>query len=283
MKTKLPARRGPGCSSLLNLFRAVCACYLLHLASSSIQAGTIHLSVAGPSPDFLIVLTNEPITFVADDAAGYAVVSYNWAAGTLYLPTQGSTRTVTLAFSGVYNYEDGRGGYGIIYVNIPPTCKITNPTNSAVFAAPASFNFTVEARNFDSDKLIGVDFWLDGTYLDGKLMQPFTVPVSDLGPGTHTLRAVAVDYSYATAEHSVTITVLPPTLQLSNARKAGNQFIFAVSGLTAGRSVVLEGRSSLANTTNWVALQTNVATGTTLSLTNPISAGAAFFRAVQLP
>lgn len=283
MKTELSARTPRPCSPLLHLFRAVCACYLLALASESTQAGTIHLSTAGPSPDFLIVLTNEPITFIADDAAGYAVVSYNWAAGTLYLPTLGSTRTVTLAFSGVYNYEDGRGGYGIIYVNIPPTCKITNPTNSTVFTAPASFNFTVDARNFDQDKLMGVDFSLDGAYLDGKLSPPFTVPVNDLGPGTHTLRAVAIDYSYATAEHSITITVLPPTLQLANARKAGNQFVFDVSGLTAGRSVVLEGRSSLLTTTNWVALQTNVATGSTLSLTNPISAGAAFFRAVQLP
>lgn len=283
MKTGFPARHPRVCSSLLKLFRAVCGCYVLALANWSVPAGTIHLSAAGPSPDFLIVLTNEPINFIADDAAGYAVVSYNWAAGTLYLPTQGSTKTVTLAFSGVYNYEDGRDGFGIIYVNIPPTCKITNPTNTTVFTAPASFNFTVDARNFDSDKLMGVDFWLDDTYLDGKLSQPFTVPVSNLGPGTYTLKAVAADYSYATAEHSVTITVLPPTLQLSNARKAGNQFVFDVSGLTAGRSVVLEGRSSLLNNTNWVALQTNVATGPTLSLTNPISAGAAFFRAVQLP
>lgn len=269
-------------NSFLNLWSAVCGICFLFLALSA-NAGTIHLSAAGPSPTLLNVLTNEPVIFVADDAGPYAVVSFNWAAGTIYLPHQGSTGTVTLAFSGIYNYEDGQGGAGIIYVNIPPSCKITNPTNNAVFTAPASFDFTVDARDPDQDKLIGVDFWLDTTYLDGKLSQPFTVPVSNLGPGTYTLMAVAVDYGEAAVTNSVTITVRPPTLLLSNARKMGGQFVFDVSGLTAGKSVVLETRSTLANNNSWVALRTNVVAGTSISLTNPISAGAAFFRAYQLP
>ena len=83
---------------------------LLLAACGSANAGTIHLSAAGPSPLLLHVLTNEPVIFVADDAGPYAVVSFNWAAGTIYLPNMGSTGTVTLAFSGLYNYEDGRGG-----------------------------------------------------------------------------------------------------------------------------------------------------------------------------
>lgn len=263
-----------------SLLAAVC---LLLTAGWSINAGTIHLSAAGPSPTLLNVLTNEPIVFVADDAGPYAVVSYNWAAGTIYLPSMGSTGKVVLAFSGLYNYEDGRGGFGMIYVNIPPSCKITNPTNNAVFTAPASFDFTVDARNTDSDKLMGVDFWLGTDYLDGKLFLPFTVPVNNLGPGNYTLTAIAVDYSDAAATNSVTITVLPPTLLLSNARKAGNQFVFDVSGLTAGKSVVLDTRSALTDGNNWIPVRTNVATATTMSLTNPISPGAAFFRARQLP
>src|ERR1041384_7726884 len=107
----------------------------------------------------------------------------------------------------------------------------------------ASFDFTVDARDTDQDKLIGVDFWLDSTYLDGKLSQPFTVPVSNLGPGTHTLMAVAVDYGEAAVTNSITITVLPPALSLSDARKIGGQFVFDVSGTTLGKSVVLESRS----------------------------------------
>ena len=112
---------------------------------------------------------------------------------------------------------------------------------------------------------------------------PFTVPVSNLGPGTYTLTAVAVDYSYAATTNSITITVRAPTLLLSNARKAGGQFVFEVSGVTAGKSVVLEARSTLAAYDAWVALRTNVAAASSISLTNPISAGAAFFRACQLP
>lgn len=163
----------------LRLCGGACSIYLLLGWGWCSKAGTIHLSAAGPSTSLLNVLTNEPVIFIADDEGPYTVVSYNWAAGTIYLPHAGSTGTVRLAFSGVYNYEDGRGHYGIIYVNIPPTCKITNPTNNAVFTAPASFDFTVDARNTDEDKLMGVDFWLGTTYLDGKMYQPFTVPVSN--------------------------------------------------------------------------------------------------------
>jgi hypothetical protein len=269
--------------SFLASWRAACGISFLLAACLTTRAGTIHLSAAGPTPTLLNVLTNEPVTFIADDEGPYAVVSYNWAAGTIYLPHAGSTGSVTLAFSGLYNYEDGRGGYGMIYVNIPPSCKITNPTNNAVFTAPASFDFTVDARNTDQDKLMGVDFWLGTNYLDGKIYLPFTVPVSNLGPGTYTLTAIAIDYSYATATNSITITVQPPTLLLSNARNAGGQFVFDVSSVTAGKSVVLEARSALGNDNRWAALQTNVAAATSISLTNPISPGAAFFRAYQLP
>jgi len=171
----------------------------------------------------------------------------------------------------------------MIWVNIPPSCRITNPTNNAVFTAPASFNFNVAASDTDGDKLMGVDMWLGTTYLGGGTFAPFTVPVSNLGPGTYVLRATAVDYGEGTATDSIMITVLPPTLLLSNARKAGGQLIFDVNGVTAGKSVVLEGRSTLANGGSWVALRTNVAATTSMSLTNPVSAGATFFRACQLP
>lgn len=281
MKTFVSAK-GLLNASMLNLGCIVCAIHLTLLVLPA-NAGTIHLSAAGPSPTLLNVLTNEPVIFVADDAGPYAVTSFNWAAGTIYLPNQGSTGSVTLAFSGIYNYEDGQGGAGIIYVNIPPSCKITNPTNNAVFTAPASFDFTVDARDTDQDKLIGVDFWLDNNYLDGKLSQPFTVPVSNLGAGVHTLMAVAVDYGEAAVTNSITITVLPPSLLLSNVRKIGGQFVFDVSGTTAGKSVVSETRNTLAVGSSWVPLRTNVAQGSSIALTNPFSPSSAFFRAYQLP
>ncbi len=266
-----------------SLCRAACGSCLVLLSAISVQAGTIHLSASGPSTSLLNVLTNEPVIFIADDEGPYAVVSYNWAAGTLYLPHAGSTASVTLAFSGLYNYEDGRGHYGMIWVNIPPTCRITNPTNNSVFLAPASFDFTVDARDTDGDKLMGVDFWLGTNYLDGKIYLPLTVPVSNLGPGTYVLTAIAVDYGEAATTNSITITVRPPTLMLSNARIAGSEFIFDVSGLTVGKSVVLEARSTLADSAGWIPLRTNVAAVSSISQTNPMAPGRAFFRACQLP
>jgi hypothetical protein len=268
-------------SAILNFFCA--ACVVLLTVASSASAGTIHLSAAGPSPSTLNVLTNELITFIADDAGPYAVHSYNWAAGTLYLPHQGSTASVTLVGAGYYFYDDGQGNSGIIYVNIPPTCKITNPTNNAVFTAPASFNFTVDAQDTDPDHLIGVDFWLGTNYLNGLLSGPFTVPVSNLGPGTYTLMADAVDYGDGVSSNSITITVLAPSLLISNGRQTGGQFVFDVSGITAGKSVVLQTRNSVANTNTWTSLRTNVAAGTSISVTNLISPSAAFFRVFQLP
>jgi len=256
------------------------------LASYSTRAGTIHLSAAGPSTSLLNVLTNEPVIFIADDAGPYAVVSYNWAAGTIYLPHAGSTGSVTLAFSGIYNYEDGQGHYGIIYVNIPPTCKITNPTNNAVFTAPASFDFSVNATDTDQDHLIGVDFWLDTTYLDGRSrFEPLTVPVGNLGPGTYTLMAVAVDYGEAAVTNSVTITVQAAASQITLGAPvivAGN-FQFNATGVTSGKSVVLQSGTDVASTISWLSLKTNIAGSSSISFTNSVTAGTHFFRAVQLP
>lgn len=260
---------------------------LVSFARYSTRAGTIHLSAAGPSTSLLNVLTNEPVIFIADDEGPYAVVSYNWAAGTIYLPHAGSTGSVTLAFSGIYNYEDGRGHYGIIYVNIPPTCKVTNPTNNAIFTAPASFDFSVNATDTDQDHLIGVDFWLNTTYLGGRSrFEPLTVPVSNLGPGTYTLMAVAVDYGEAAVTNSVTITVQaagggPITLG-QPAIVAGN-FQFNVTGVTSGKSVVLQSATNVTSPISWLSLRTNVAGGSSISFTNPVTAGAHFFRAIQLP
>jgi hypothetical protein len=92
-----------------------------------------------------------------------------------------------------------------------------------------------------------------------------------------------VDYGEAATTNSITITVRPPALLLSNARKAGSDFVFDVSGVTAGKSVVLEAMSTLADSAGWVPLLTNVAAASSISLTNPITPGAAFFRACQLP
>jgi hypothetical protein len=259
---------------------------LFPVASASVRAGTIHLSAAGPSTSLLNVLTNEPVIFIADDEGPYAVLSYNWAAGTLYLPHAGSTASVILAFTGIYNYEDGRGHYGIIYVNVPPTCRITNPTNNAVFTAPASFDFNVTATDTDQDQLAAVDFWMNTTYLGAILrhLQPFTKPVSDLGPGTYVLTAVAVDYGEAAVTNSVTIFVQaagPITLNVP-AIIAGN-FQFTASGVTSGKPIVLQSATNLVSPTNWSSLKTNVAGGSSISFTNPAGAGVRLFRVVQLP
>jgi len=134
-------------------------------------------------------------------------------------------------------------------------------------------------------KLMGVDFWLGTTYLDGKLFLPFTVPVSNLGVGTYTLMAVAIDYSYAVVTNSITITVQAETSPITLGAPvfvAGN-FQFNATGVTPGKSIVLQSSTDSTFPGNWVSLGTNVAGGSSISFTNPVTAGAHFFRAVQLP
>jgi hypothetical protein len=56
-----------------------------------------------------------------------------------------------------------------------------------------------------------------------------------------------------------------------------------VSGLTIGKTNLLEATTNLISTTSWIYLSTNVATAGTMSFTNPAAMRRQFFRLVQLP
>jgi hypothetical protein len=110
--------------------------------------------------------------------------------------------------------------------------------------------------------------------------------VNNLGPGTYVLKAIAVDYGESSATNSITITVVPPgggPITLSAPARIGGNFQFLATGVTAGKSVVLQTATSLAGPINWMTVITNVAGSSSISLTNPITTGAHFFRVVQLP
>lgn len=80
-----------------------------------------------------------------------------------------------------------------------------------------------------------------------------------------------------------TIIVNQPVLSvitLESPRLAGGQFVFGATGLTVGKTNVLETSTNL---TSWVAVQTNVADNVSLTLTNTVVLPRQFFRLVQLP
>jgi hypothetical protein len=67
---------------------------------------------------------------------------------------------------------------------------------------------------------------------------------------------------------------------LESARQEGSQFLFAATGLTVGKTNVLQASTNL---TSWVAIKTNVANNASLAFTNATALPGRFFRLVELP
>src|SRR5687768_7029991 len=98
------------------------------------------------------------------------------------------------------------GSVQVIAANSPPGISIISPANGANFAAPA--DIAVQANAFDSDgSVTQVQFSLNGTPIGTLLAPPYSVTVSDLGPGNYTFSAVATDNAGATGSASVSVTV----------------------------------------------------------------------------
>lgn len=72
----------------------------------------------------------------------------------------------------------------------------------------------------------------------------------------------------------------PANIVLGAARRAGSQFVFDVTGLTVGKTNVLQGSTNL---TSWAAIQTNVASASALTLSNAITLPRRFYRLAELP
>ena len=80
-----------------------------------------------------------------------------------------------------------------------------------------------------------------------------------------------------------TITVIlaaPPGIVLASARQESSQFLFDATGLTVGKTNVLEASTNL---TSWAAIQTNVADNASLTFTNTTTLPSRFFRLMELP
>jgi hypothetical protein len=81
---------------------------------------------------------------------------------------------------------------------------------------------------------------------------------------------------------TITITVQSATSPITFGAPVfiGGNFQFSAKGVTPGNSIVLQSSTNLTFPGNWVALRTNVAGGSSISFTNPATAGACFFRVV---
>ena len=248
---------------------------------------TVVISFGGFSIDPVHIVTGEIVEWDDDGSGPYSVGVYN-SSGSI----SGLTPfAVQFTRAGTYYVQDDNGDQGTIYVspNAPPTVAITWPTNNAVFAAPATFDFAATASDTDSDGLSDVEFHVGTNFVDdifspiGTSSATNTTSVTNLAAGTYTLTAIAFDNSGATATNSVTITVQnSPAIRLASPVIAAGKFIFGVSGLTAGKTNVLQTTANLDASSSWTSLSTNVATASSASFTNTISPGRHFFRVMQL-
>jgi plastocyanin len=233
------------------------------------------------SPDPVNIVTGEFVEWIDDGSGPYQIISDTGA-----WPTFQTSGGIYFTQSGSYSYHDDIADFGTIIVtpNIPPTVDITNPTYNAILTPPATFDFSADASDTDADGLCDVEFYVGTNLVDDIFDSPFSTTVANLGTGTYVLTAIAYDNVGATTTNSITIHVGNLLPIVSNApRIVARTFRFDVSGLTIGRTNIVEATTNLASAMSWTLLATNVASSSTMSFTNPAGSDRRFFRLVQLP
>ena len=236
-------------------------------------------------PDPVVIVTGQVVYWV-DNGSGNAGIGY--VSGPASFSTYVGGPGIQFTIPGHYVYMEDISfaeGQIIVSANVPPSVAITNPTNNATLAAPATFNFTADASDTDQDGLSDVEFYVGTNLVDDIFFPgPYMTTVSNLTTGTYMLSAVAFDNVGATTTNTITIHVgsAAPIL-LSAPQMVAGKFQFSVSGLTIGKTNIVQATTNIASSSNWVALATNVASTNTMSFTNASASGRNFYRVVQLP
>ena len=242
-------------------------------------------SDAGFSPATAVIGPGETVTWWNYDPYGFDVtVTFN-GSFSFDLPNYQGQGVTFPSSAGTYSYSSNWGDHGAVIVNLPPSVTITNPLNNAVFPAPAMFTVRAAASDTADDYVTDVQFFLgtgDSTNaIDDVLSPPFTTTVTGLAAGTYVLIAVATDSHGAQATNAVTVTVGGgAAMNLNAPRISGGKFVFDVTGLTSGKTNVLQTSTNLIS---WQPAKTNIAAGSAMTLTNPPSSGSHYYRLLQLP
>jgi len=264
----------------------VCLLILLGVLTTKAATVVVNVSFFNLSPNPVNIQVNDAVYWIGDDDDFPYIISGPWGD----FATPGGIQFLA---QGKYDYTAswvlGGGSWGgTVNVgpgapNTPPAVTITNPTNNAVFTAPASFQFEADASDADPGDLWDVKFWVGDQMVDDVYDPPFATTVTGLAAGTYTLTAIAWDLSFATATNTITITVTGANaITLTAAALTGGNFEFTANGLTVGKTYVLETSANLASP-EWSGVSTNVADSASASFTNAVAAGQHFFRIAQLP
>lgn len=212
-------------------------------------------------------------------------LSLTFANGSNFIIPYNSGLQLTFPATGVYSYKDQYDSSGTVTVIPPPTVTITSPTNNAVFPAPATFTVQATASASAGDSVNDVQFFLDDGSGPNSIADVFTPPytnsVTNLAAGVYTLSAVATDAYGLTSTNAITATVTgSATISLGSPRFVAGQFLFDVTGLTAGETNIVQASTDLIS---WTPTATNIASTTSITVTNTAAAALQYFRILQLP
>lgn len=239
----------------------------------------------GFSPGTVVIGPGDTVTWWNDDPYGFDVTVTFDNSTSFHLLDYHGQGVIFPSQAGTYAYHSNWGDNGAVIVNLPPSVTITNPVNNAVFPAPATFTIQATASDTVDDYVSDVQFFLgtgDSTNsIEDVYSAPFITTVTDLAAGTYVLLAVATDSRGAQATNAVTITVgAAAVVNLNAPRVFADQFLFDVTGLTSGKTNVLQTSTNLLS---WQPAKTNIAANTAMTITNMPSLGPHFYRILQLP
>ena len=239
----------------------------------------------GFSPGTIVIGPGDTVTWWNVDPYGFDVrVTFDNSLSFFLLNLHGSAVTF-LSQPGIYGYQSDNNDYGAVIVNVAPTVLITTPTNNAVLPAPATFTIQATASDTPDDFVSDVEFFLgtsDATNsIEDVFSTPYSTSVTNLDAGIYTLIAVARDSHGWTSTNSIMITVSSGTsVTLIAPRISTGQFLFDVTGLTVGKTNIMQASTNLFS---WTAIKTNVADNTLMTFTNATALPRRFFRLVELP
>jgi hypothetical protein len=240
----------------------------------------------GFDPATVVVSPDETVYWVNYDLFGADVtVTSDDGYFSFFLQQYEGTGIIFNTSPGTYAFHSDWGDHGSVVVNVPPSVAITNPPDNTVFAAPASFTVEATASETSDDSVAYVEFFLETINPTNSIGidydSPYSIPVTDLAAGDHTVIAMAVDQWgwWQTNAISVTVGTIGP-VTLSAPRLSEGQFLFDVSGLKVGKTNILQSSTNLAS---WTGLATNVADSDSMTVTNSTGLGRRYFRVLQLP
>jgi hypothetical protein len=173
------------------------------------------------------------------------------------------------------------GGFIVYTRSTPafPTVTITQPSNNAVFAAPAVIRLSALA--ITGGPVTNVEFLTNGTVLGATQVAPFTLATGSLGPGTYNFTAIETSAGITATSSVVQVMVVSPTpIRIASEQIANGKLAFDYN-TNPGLTYLVQLSSNLVN---WTSVATNVAATNPAHFTDAITIpGPRFYRVGRLP